>query len=218
MTKHYSGATKKRRSSGGMSRGVAKLIPTFSSWHSLILGLIMGAALTSLGFYTLSNPEITLKIPATSISTADLATPTIPKKDKVPERVASTSNVVKEPRFDFYSELTKNNHDSQQAKASLVTPAPSAEVKAPAKTISGYLVQAGSFKTRADADALKARLTLDGMNAKIEIAKLGDGKVWHRVMLGPFSSEKTALEHKRLLSNLSIDGILVFKYSDHNRG
>lgn len=194
MTNKLIGATKKRRSSGNSSRSVSKLMPSFTNWHTLMIGLAIGIALTSLGFYTLSNPEITLKIPATSISTAPMPVSTHHKKAaerKVPEKIAEAPV---EPRFDFYSELTKNHNEAYKEKPALVVATPSAPVldlKPVSKPINGYLVQAGSFKRRADADALKAQLTLGGLEAKIEAAKLNDGKLWHRVILGPFKTEKT---------------------------
>ena len=51
-----------------------------------------------------------------------------------------------------------------------------------------YLLQAASFRSRDDADALRAELILEGLDVKINaVPRTGDG-TWHRVLVGPFAS------------------------------
>ena len=50
-----------------------------------------------------------------------------------------------------------------------------------------YMMQAGSFRNNKDADRLKAKLALMGVESKIELAKIGDVN-WYRVKIGPFLS------------------------------
>lgn len=64
-----------------------------------------------------------------------------------------------------------------------------------------YVIQAGAFKNRADADALRAALTLNGFDTQLEIAQVADGKIWHRVIVGPFASESSAASQQRQLEN-----------------
>lgn len=49
-----------------------------------------------------------------------------------------------------------------------------------------YIMQAGSFKTYKEADQLRAKLALMGIESKVEKAKVGD-VTWNRVKMGPFS-------------------------------
>ena len=49
-------------------------------------------------------------------------------------------------------------------------------------------MQAGAFQKPSDADNLKARLALAGLEAKIQTATLSDNSVWHRVRLGPYAT------------------------------
>lgn len=49
-----------------------------------------------------------------------------------------------------------------------------------------YLLQVGAFKRYEDADSLKARLAILGIEAKIHRAEIR-GETWHRVRVGPFS-------------------------------
>ena len=49
-------------------------------------------------------------------------------------------------------------------------------------------LQAGAFQKSSDADNLKARLALAGLEAQIQTATLSDNSVWHRVRLGPYAT------------------------------
>ena len=51
-----------------------------------------------------------------------------------------------------------------------------------------YLIQAGSFKTKAQAEKLLVELTLLGLEPKINSAKNDSGNLWYRVRLGPFTT------------------------------
>ncbi len=80
------------------------------------------------------------------------------------------------PRFDFYrscraSKSRPTHRDTKRAGPREVT----------------YL-QAGAFQKSSDADNLKARLALAGLEAQIQTATLSDNSVWHRVRLGPYAT------------------------------
>ena len=51
-----------------------------------------------------------------------------------------------------------------------------------------YLIQAGSFKTKAQAERLLVELTLLGLEPNINSAKNSSGNLWYRVRLGPFTT------------------------------
>ena len=51
-----------------------------------------------------------------------------------------------------------------------------------------YLIQAGSFKTQAQAERLRVELMLLGLEPKINSAKNASGNLWYRVRLGPFTT------------------------------
>jgi len=72
----------------------------------------------------------------------------------------------------------------------------------------GYLLQAGSFQQFNEADSLKARLALIGVQANIQSVEVNKTK-WHRVQIGP-SNDRQALEalRKRLKAS-QIDTILL---------
>ena len=54
-----------------------------------------------------------------------------------------------------------------------------------------YLLQAGAFRGRDDADTLRARLILaTNAGAEIESARHADGSTLHRVVVGPFETRE----------------------------
>jgi cell division protein FtsN len=64
--------------------------------------------------------------------------------------------------------------------------APASAVPPPAAG-SGYLLQVGAFPNAADAEALKAKLALQGFVANVQTVQVG-GQTFHRVRLGPYRS------------------------------
>jgi cell division protein FtsN len=64
--------------------------------------------------------------------------------------------------------------------------APATALPAPAAG-SGYLLQVGAFPNAADAEALKAKLALQGFVANVQTVQVG-GQTFHRVRLGPYRS------------------------------
>ncbi len=110
------------------------------------------------------------------------------------------------PRFDFYSLL------------------PEMEVVVPEEEIKGtptregvkrvekpgtYLLQAGSFRSRKQADQLRARLALLGMETSIQTVSVNSKKAWHRVRVGPFNNLRDLNQARSQLKQNGIDAILI---------
>ncbi len=72
-----------------------------------------------------------------------------------------------------------------------------------------YYLQVAAFPDPADADNLKARLALSGIESKIQTAELPDGKIWHRVRLGPFSDENELNASREALRQLKLEANLI---------
>ncbi len=72
-----------------------------------------------------------------------------------------------------------------------------------------YFLQAGSFQNPADADNLKARLALMGMEANVEPANLAEKGVWYRVRLGPFTRIDEINRLRQQLAQNGVDASLV---------
>ena len=52
-----------------------------------------------------------------------------------------------------------------------------------------YLLQAASFRSRDEADAMRAELLLEGMTAAVSAVSNPAGGAWHRVVVGPFPNQ-----------------------------
>ena len=72
-----------------------------------------------------------------------------------------------------------------------------------------YTLQAGSFKKFEEADKLKARLALQGIEANIQKVKINDSDTWHRVRIGPLNNIKLLNNTRRRLRDLGIASIVV---------
>lgn len=66
----------------------------------------------------------------------------------------------------------------------------------PAPSEFRWMLQAGSFRHGEEADGMRAKLILLGLDTSIRKTEI-DGDTWHRVMVGPFESE--------LLKNRALD-------------
>lgn len=72
-----------------------------------------------------------------------------------------------------------------------------------------YVLQVGSFQRHEDADRAKAKLALQGIEAKIQRVVINGQDVWFRVHVGPFRDiEKIKAMRMKLLEN-DMDFILL---------
>lgn len=71
-----------------------------------------------------------------------------------------------------------------------------------------YLLQMASLKNYADADRLKAQLTMLGFDVYIVPYK-GNGQIYNRVVMGPYSSRSAAVQQQTLLQKRHVPSILI---------
>jgi cell division protein FtsN len=100
------------------------------------------------------------------------------------------------PRFEFYKVLT----DKQDATAltqkssdnTTTTANKSVSVQSAGNATAKdtYFLQAGSFSNADDADKLKAKLAMLGIEARVQIVTIPDKGVWHRVHVGPYKGRE----------------------------
>ena len=72
-----------------------------------------------------------------------------------------------------------------------------------------YVVQAGSFRSHDDADRLKARLALMGVEAEIQSVTIDGGGTWHRVRIGPLPDRSRVDRVRQRLEQEQVDSILL---------
>lgn len=94
------------------------------------------------------------------------------------------------------------------------TPAPTAAAAAattsPAAAGSDarYILQAGSFSASGDAEALKARIALLGLTARVESGEAG-GRTVYRVRMGPYGTATDLAEAKQKLGNGGLPALAI---------
>lgn len=71
-----------------------------------------------------------------------------------------------------------------------------------------YFVQAGAYSSRADADAQRARLAMNGWDARIT-SRGGQGQTIYRVRVGPFGKSQDAANIKRQFDQQGFDSAVV---------
>lgn len=108
------------------------------------------------------------------------------------------------PRFDFYKILpgTEEPVTEQQFKEAQQKPSTVQAQEA-------FLLQAGAFQNAADADNLKARLALLGIEATILTTALPDKGVWHRVRVGPYTAIDDLNRARNTLKQNGVDTTLI---------
>ncbi len=187
MSRDYKGSDRKggSRSNGG------------SLFVGILIGLVLGLAI-ALGVAWYIN-----KMPTPFQSRPPAAKSELPKaaasdSAKTADKPAKPAEEAK-PRFDFYKILpgVEEPATDQQLR----------ETKAAARE--SFYLQAGAFQNAPDADNLKARLALIGVQASIQTTTLPDRGVWHRVRLGPYGNVEELNRTRDTLKKNGIDTTLI---------
>lgn len=71
-----------------------------------------------------------------------------------------------------------------------------------------YILQAGAFGGSGDAEAVKARIALLGLSARVEAADI-QGKTVYRVRMGPYGTASELAEAKRKLANGGLPALAI---------
>jgi cell division protein FtsN len=110
----------------------------------------------------------------------------------------------KPPQFDFYTILPEKEVVVPEYEIKTRT---REEQVGKAKNTQ-YIMQAGSFKSFIEADQLRARLALMGIESKVQKAKVGSVN-WYRVKMGPFTQTASVNSIRSRLRKNGIDVIIT---------
>jgi cell division protein FtsN len=183
MAKDYKPRTAaKKKNGGGTLLGI---------FIGLILGLCIAVAVvwymnkTPIPFLNRAKPPEKAAEPGKALAKPD----------------EKTTQQVEKPRFEFYKILpgAEEPVTEQQIKQATKPGAPA----------ENYLLQAGSFQNPADADNLKARLALLGVEAGVEPINLAEKGTWYRVRVGPYSKVDEINRVRQTLAQNGIEATLV---------
>ena len=109
---------------------------------------------------------------------------------------SQTKDPNEKTRFEFYEMLPGNEEPVTEIELQKAAEQPLLKDK--------YYLQVGSFKDTEDAENLKARIAMLGMEAYVQSADLSEKGMWHRVRVGPFTKIDTI---KKTRSSLLQSGI-----------
>ncbi|MDD2914242.1 MAG: SPOR domain-containing protein [Gallionella sp.] len=178
----------------------------------ILVGMVIGVGLAAgLAWYIMKSPspfvqkeQVVSKPPV--VAAKPIAPAAAAASDMQPEAAASGVTDGK-PRFEFYKVLTDKQDatvgasgkaDKQQSGKQTIDSKPAAAGE------SSYL-QSGSFSSADDAEKLKARLAILGVEASIQTVTIPDKGVWHRVRSGPYKNTAEMDSARSLLKQNGVD-------------
>lgn len=171
----------------------------------MVVGVLIGlcVALGLALYLTKSNPFVAKSQPAADKAKKERAeaekpVPGLPTPESKNAHPQPADGKPGESRFDFYEMLPKSGEGAAERKPG----------NGAGQRHDVYYLQAGAFQKSSDADNLKARLALAGLEAQIVTATVS-GSVWHRVRLGPFESEGAMSEARGVLQENHIEAKVV---------
>ena len=88
-------------------------------------------------------------------------------------------------------------------------PDPDADADTPIDDGARYVLQAGAFGEAGDAEAVKARIALLGLGARVEPATIDGGRTVYRVRMGPYDSAAALAEAKRKLADGGLPSLAI---------
>ncbi|MFZ5619562.1 MAG: SPOR domain-containing protein [Pseudomonadota bacterium] len=176
-------------------------------WLWLAAGLAIGLFVAFL-VYLQQRPDAAPSKTAAATTQKPLQTPA-PVAQKDAREVRKTPNAKvpppPKPRFDFYTILPEMEVVVPEQEITGKQREGVRQVEAPGT----YLLQVGSFRTLQQADQLKAKLALIGLQAGIQTVTISERDTWHRVRVGPFKDLNALNTARARLKENQIDAILL---------
>lgn len=162
-----------------------KAPPSSKAGGSLLLGMVVGfllglAVAAVIAIYFLKTPMPFLERGRDKAPGA----PNLTEAPKPPEKAQQQAKAEAKPRFDFYRILPGQEEPVTERQVREAQRQAQKTGEPPKET---YLLQAGAFQNPADADNLKAKLALIGVEANVEPTNLAEKGIWYRVRVGPYT-------------------------------
>jgi cell division protein FtsN len=200
-----------------------------SMFAGVMVGMVLGLAVAGgVAWYILKkNPASFESKEHREAPKAEVAKPVQPEVAKITpapapaSAPAAASAVAEQPKqhFEFYRVLTDKPDGAKSQEKAVAAPkethaAPVAQQPKPtpaANSKDTYYVQAGSFPNESDAEKLKAKLALLGLEANLQTAEIPDRGTYHRVRLGPYKGSEEANKTLAMLKQNGVANATAFK-------
>lgn len=165
-----------------------------STFVGILIGLILGLSIALVVAWYINK----LPNPFSKVAQAPLP----PKAEPPPPKPVTA------PPADTTKPAEKAPADKPKAD-SAATDAKEQDKKSTPAAQDTFFIQAGSFQNAPDADNMKARLALMGLEASVQSRDLGDKGVWYRVRVGPYRDVEELNRVRSVLKQNGIDAALV---------
>lgn len=107
--------------------------------------------------------------------------------------------------FDFYEVLPKLEVEVAHDGAK---PSGNSSAAGAIDVPGSYVLQVGSYRNFADADRVRAKLAIQGIESSIQKISI-DADVWHRVRIGPINNLNKLEDTRRKLREAQIDALVI---------
>lgn len=172
-----------------------------STFAGVMAGLLIGVVIAvAVALYINFGPKpfATPAAPSAPAATATPA-PTASAPATLPGKPGDKPLDKPQQQYDFYKILPGGDAASAPTEPAKTEPAAAGKV---------YL-QAGAFQDPSDADNLKARLSLMGIEAGVQKIEVAGKGVFHRVRIGPFADQAEADATRARLAQEGIESAVV---------
>ncbi|MDO4682163.1 MAG: SPOR domain-containing protein [Lautropia sp.] len=185
----------------------------------VLLGLVLGLGIAAVAAYVIYQaplPFIAGQPPATQARPEVQLVPAAPELAEpaqsnagLPDPNQNSSRERVMPQVDQGAGVRANDVSTVDLTAGQARSAAEAADARHAPAPAGrFMLQAGSFRHPTDAETLKLRLALNGLEAHVATAKV-NGQTMYRVRLGPFESLEAADEVRQQLADERIEAAVI---------
>jgi cell division protein FtsN len=174
----------------------------FSGWMGVVCGLAVGLGIAGIVYIKDHRPDALL-------TRTGKAEKRRSHGSELPDTEAADSGAEDPAKsYAFYDMLPKFE---------MVVPEKDKDVRPDTKSIpetrrGTYVLQAGSYKNFADADRVRAKLALQGVESKVQKVSV-DNDTWHRIRIGPISKLDELNRLRQILRKADVD-VLVIRVGD----
>ncbi len=167
-----------------------------SAWGGFAIGLLIGLTMATAVYLFDRRPGAQVSAHNAPLTNEQ---PGSTKEAPAPESAQTDT------QYDFYDVLPKQEVEIKNDKTQTASnSSASGAIDAPGS----YILQVGSYHNFADADRVRARLALQGIESTIQKVSI-DNDTWHRVRIGPINNLNKLEDTRRKLREVQIDAMVV---------
>ena len=174
-------------------------------WFGILIGLLTGlAGAAAVAVWVGRNNPFTERTAVSASQTANPATGNATANGTNSKGTgvidpATHSLPPTDAHYDFYHILP--GKDANMTAGNSMNVPPAANTPSPSPTPQQIWLQVGAFPDPQQADDLKAKLALMGMEASIQTVDRAEKGIWYRVRLGPYTADQVAGAQAQLAQN-----------------